>query len=149
MPAVAKSVPAPRYGSVAELANYAGLSAKTIRRLVESGTVRGLKVGRRLLIPYEDLDRHILRMEDLRPRTQEVSTMAIAPTPARPGTVDPETGRLRPLSPEERQARSEALARVFSELAPADETETDEAWREVFRGIDEGRPHRPLFEGMY
>ena len=75
--------------------------------------------------------------------------MAIAPTPSRTPTIDPETGRLLPLTDEQRKARSEALARVFSELAPADETETDEAWRDVLRGIDEGRPHRPLFEGMY
>ena len=75
--------------------------------------------------------------------------MAIAPTPAPEVTIDPKTGRLLPLTDEQRKARSEALARVFSELAPADETETDELWKEVFRGIDEGRPHRPLFEGMY
>ena len=30
-----------------------------------------------------------------------------------------------------------------------DETDTDEVWAEVFRSIDEGRPHRKLFEGMY
>lgn len=75
--------------------------------------------------------------------------MAIAPTPPRTGTVDPETGRLLPLTAEERAARSEAMARVFGELIPADENETDERWAEVFRGIDQARPHRPLFEGMY
>src|SRR6185312_10818007 len=67
MLAVAERVVAPRYGSVADLAAYASLSRKTIRRLIESGAIRGLKVGRRVLIPFEDMDRHILRMEEHRP----------------------------------------------------------------------------------
>ncbi|SIO03987.1 hypothetical protein SAMN05444166_2157 [Singulisphaera sp. GP187] len=75
--------------------------------------------------------------------------MATAPTSTRPGTVDPETGRFVSMSDDERKARTQAIARVFSQLTPADETETDEAWSEVLRGIDETRPHRPLFEGMY
>ena len=29
-----------------------------------------------------------------------------------------------------------------------DETDTDEVWRDVMRGIDESRPHRPLFVGL-
>lgn len=40
----------------------------------------------------------------------------------------------------------EALKRMSE---TTDETDTDEVWREVFRSIDEGRPHRKLFEGMY
>jgi excisionase family DNA binding protein len=54
----------PRFGSAAELAVYAGLSVKTIRRLVNAGNVRGLKVGRRLVIPFEDIDHHILKAKD-------------------------------------------------------------------------------------
>ena len=74
--------------------------------------------------------------------------MAIAPTPARPCTVDPETGRLLPLTDEQRKVRSEALARVLDQIDQiTDETDTDERWAEVFRHIDEGRPHRPLFGG--
>jgi hypothetical protein len=77
--------------------------------------------------------------------------MAIAPTPAPPrGDVDPATGRLLPLSDEQRQARTEALNRALDALADiTDATDTDATWREVMRGIDEGRPHRPLFEGSY
>jgi hypothetical protein len=64
--------------------------------------------------------------------------------------IDPETGRLKPLTSEERRARSEALKRALDEMAQiSDETDTDEVWRAVFRGIDETRPHRPLFEGQY
>lgn len=141
---------APRYGSAAELAVYSGLSVKTVRRLVDAGKVRGLKVGRRLLIPFEDLDRHVLRMEDHRPTPRESPAMSIALTPARTGDVDTSTGRLLPLSDEDRKARSEALGRALDEIAGmTDETDTDEVWAEVMRGIDEGRPHRPLFEGSY
>lgn len=76
--------------------------------------------------------------------------MAIAPTPARSGAVDLATGRLRPLTDQERRARTEALGRALDEIAGmTDETDTDEVWRDVMRGIDEGRPHRRLFEGSY
>ena len=72
--------------------------------------------------------------------------MAIAPNPTPESAVDPRTGLLLPMTDEVRKARSEALNQVLDELAEiTDETDTDENWREVFRGIDEGRPHRPLF----
>lgn len=149
MSTAARTIPVPRYGSAAQLATYAGLSVKTVRRLVDAGKVRGIKVGRRLLIPFEDLDRHILRLADHRPRTQEVPAMAIANTPIPPAAIDPATGRLLPLSDRERASRSAALARTLDDIAGiADETDADETWAEVFRGIDAGRPHRPLFEGQ-
>jgi hypothetical protein len=76
--------------------------------------------------------------------------MSVGPTPSRPGAIDTTTGRLRPLTDQEPKARSEALARALDEIADmTDETDTDEVWSEVMRGIDEGRPHRRLFEGMY
>ena len=53
------AVKATRFGSVARMATYTGLSPKTIRRRVEDGSIRGIKVGRRLLIPFEDIDRHL------------------------------------------------------------------------------------------
>jgi hypothetical protein len=74
--------------------------------------------------------------------------MAIAPKSARPGTVDAASGRLQPRTEQERRARSEALGRALDEIAGiTDETDTDELWRDVMRGIDDNRPHRPLFEG--
>jgi hypothetical protein len=87
---------------------------------------------------------------DVDPRVaQETLLMAVAPTPVPPGAIDPATGRLLPLSVEERRACSEALGRALDAIAEiTDATDTDETWREVFRGIDEGRPHRKLFEGM-
>ena len=76
--------------------------------------------------------------------------MAIAPTPDRPGTVDPEKGRLLPLTDEQRKARSARLAETIAKMASVtDETDSDTVWRDIFRSIDESRPHRPLFEGLY
>ena len=40
-----------------------------------------------------------------------------------------------------------ALLKVLHQIT--DESDTDENWREVYRNIDAGRPHRPLFKGMY
>jgi hypothetical protein len=65
-------------------------------------------------------------------------------------TIDASTGRARPLSDQDQKDRCEALARALAEIAEmTDETDMDEIWADVFRGIDESRPHRPLFEGHY
>ena len=60
-------------------------------------------------------------------------------------------GNLLLIPEEERAARSERLRRLFEEWAqqPPDPTDSDEIWEQVMRGIDEERPHRKLFEGMY
>jgi hypothetical protein len=65
--------------------------------------------------------------------------------------VDPRTGRLRPISAEELQARYEELRKRLAEIDAEDDT-PDEVYDEVLRGIDEerrrqGRP--PAFEGCY
>ena len=74
--------------------------------------------------------------------------MAVAPSPTGEGTIDAASGRLRPLTHQERRSRSESLGRALDEIAGmTDETDSDEVSRDVTRGIDEGRPHRPLFEG--
>jgi hypothetical protein len=55
-----------------------------------------------------------------------------------------------PISDEEIAARRDAVLRmlkVFHQIT--DESDTDENWREVYRNIDAGRPHRPLFKGLY
>jgi hypothetical protein len=63
---------------------------------------------------------------------------------------DAEGNRL-PETDQERAARSERLRRLFEEWAqqPPDPTDSDAIWEQVMRGIDEGRPHRKLFEGYY
>ncbi len=77
--------------------------------------------------------------------------MAAAHTPIQPPPIDPASHRLRPLSPQERQARTQALAKAFEAMdtIAGGETDSDEVWRQVMQGIDESRPHRPLFEGAY
>src|SRR4051812_35407801 len=83
MATVAKAPPAPRYGSVAELARYASLSPKTIRRLIGAGKIRGLKVGRRVLVSFVDLDRHVLRSAGRHPQAPDRETpraVTTAPT---------------------------------------------------------------------
>jgi hypothetical protein len=65
--------------------------------------------------------------------------------------VDPRTGRLRPVSDEEMQARYEELNRRLAEIDAEDDT-PDEVYDQLFRNIDEerrrqGRP--PAFEGHY
>jgi excisionase family DNA binding protein len=107
----------PRYGSAAELAAYSGLSVKTIRRLVESGKVRGLKVGRRLLVPFEDLDRHILGLVS-RPTSGRQPVMATSHTPA----ATTEGPYVPPISAEELARRNRAAL----ELLDSWETEGDE-----------------------
>ena len=49
------------------------------------------------------------------------------------------------------QARTQALAKAFEAMdaIAGGETDSDEVWRQVMQGIDESRPHRPLFEGAY
>lgn len=58
-------------------------------------------------------------------------------------------GGFVPISEEEQRARSDALRRTLRALDKLPDDDPPELWREVMRGIDEGRPHRPLFEGMY
>jgi hypothetical protein len=54
------------------------------------------------------------------------------------------------MSAEERRSRAEhALAALDRIETMTDETDSDELWAEVMRGIDEGRPERPLFAGRY
>jgi excisionase family DNA binding protein len=92
MASVAEVTRGPRFGSAAELACYAGLSVKTIRRLVDAGKVRGLKVGRRLLIPFEDLDAHILQIEKRRSpvmAANSIPTSAMATPNAEPAFFVP------------------------------------------------------------
>jgi hypothetical protein len=73
--------------------------------------------------------------------------MAVTPTESRPDSVDRSTGRLKLLTDAERAARTEALSRVLDEIAEiTDGTDTDEVWRDVLRGIDESRLHRPSLD---
>ncbi len=140
MSAAAEASPTPRYGSAAQLAAYSGLSVKTVRRLVDAGKVRGVKVGRRLLIPFEDLDRHILRAEDHRPESQEAPAMAIAPTPPSTHRSVDARGRALPMTDEEIRLRAEAAIRALDALDDmGDEDEQRQTLDALMEGIDADR----------
>jgi len=49
----------PRYGSVADVATYSGLSQKFIRNLIDAGELKSHKLGRRVLIAFSDFDRYV------------------------------------------------------------------------------------------
>jgi hypothetical protein len=69
--------------------------------------------------------------------------------PIPPSAVDA-SGRLLPQTDEERRARTEGLRNALDQMERiTDETDDDATWAEVYRGIDAGRPHRPLFKGLY
>ena len=67
-----------------------------------------------------------------------------------PRAVDA-NGRLVSISDEERRARTERARAALAAIEAMGPGPTDEEWRwrEILRGIDEGRPERRLFEGQY
>jgi hypothetical protein len=83
--------------------------------------------------------------EELPMHDEDKSTVPLGPRP-----IDAK-GRLLPISDEERKARAERLLATLAKIEAMGpgETDTDERWRDFMRGIDEGRPERPLFEGQY
>jgi excisionase family DNA binding protein len=124
MVSVAEVARSPRFGSAAELASYAGLSVKTIRRLVDAGKVRGRKVGRRLVIPFEDLDAHIL---ETMPATRPQSTFDAR-------------GRALPLAAdEERRRAAEAILALDRLDEMGDEDEQRATLQGLMVNLDEDR----------
>ena len=69
--------------------------------------------------------------------------------PIFPSRALDEHGRLIPLSPEERAARRDAAIRALKALRDLPDDDPPGTEESMMRGIDEGRAHRPLFEGMY
>jgi len=47
------------------------------------------------------------------------------------------------------EQRAQAWSEFLEFMADPANQESHEVWRQVLRGIDEERPHRPLFEGLY
>jgi hypothetical protein len=84
-------------------------------------------------------------LEDMDPRLAADLTV---PGPIPASAVDAE-GRLLPLSEVEQRSRVEKALATLAEVADiAGDGDDDESWAEVFRGIDEERPHRKLSERM-
>jgi hypothetical protein len=72
------------------------------------------------------------------------------PIPAFPPRALDEHGRLIPLSPQERRARSQAAVRALEALRRLPDDDPPGTDERLLRGIDENRlPGRKLFEGMY
>lgn len=64
--------------------------------------------------------------------------------------LDPETGRLLPMSQEELETRRDAAMRMLAAIGEiTDETDTDERWKDFMRAFDESHRLRPQFDGMY
>jgi excisionase family DNA binding protein len=126
----------PRYGSAAQLAVYSGLSVKTVRRLVDAGRVRGLKVGRRLLIPFEDLDRHVVG-QAVRPAVGRNPVMASAPAIASPHRSVDASGRALPMTDAEIRARNAVAIRALDAIAEmGDEDEQQQTLDALMIAID-------------
>lgn len=76
---------------------------------------------------------------------------AEGPIPVLPlETVDPALGCVPPLSDAQQAVRDSALASALDAIAAiTGETDDDERCAEMRRDLDECRPHRKLFEGVY
>jgi excisionase family DNA binding protein len=117
----------PRYGSASEVAALTGLSLRTVRRRVKDGTLRGVKLGRRVLIPFEDLSGDGPRPREPRLEPPEATSMATVPT--RPATAG--VPLVPPLSAEELTRRNRALV----ELLDSWESEGDEQEQRETLGV--------------
>ena len=139
MASVAEAGRSARYGSAAEIAAYAGVSEKTVRRLVVAGKVRGLKLGRRLLIPFDDLDAHVLEAGARKGRPTVEATITQPSFDAR--------GRAIPLPPDKERRRALEAIRALDELDKmGDEEEQRATLRALMQGLNENRlSYRPRF----
>jgi hypothetical protein len=58
-------------------------------------------------------------------------------------------GKLRIETEDERRLRLESARRLLREIADIPDEPDDPPDEEWMRGIDEARPHRPVFKGCY
>ncbi len=58
-------------------------------------------------------------------------------------------GKLSRLGDEERRQRLESVRRRLAEIDLTTDDDPPGAIEEFMRGLDEGRPHRPMFKGYY
>lgn len=130
MSSAAKLPLAPRYGSAAEVSALTGLSVKTVRRRVKDGSLRGVRLGRRVLIPLDALDR---------PRTQEAPLMAVAHDPAG-GPTTAEVPYVPPISSEELARRNQSAIELLDLWeAEGDEQDHRETMQVLREALGEGR----------
>ncbi len=65
-----------------------------------------------------------------------------------PSCLGPD-GKLRAEDDQERRQRLESISRRLAEIQQMTEDDPPGAFEDFMRGIDEGRPHRPLFNDYY
>jgi hypothetical protein len=53
------------------------------------------------------------------------------------------------MTEEERRQRLESVRRRLAEIEQMTDEDPPGAFEEFMRGLDEGRPHRPMFKGYY
>jgi len=58
-------------------------------------------------------------------------------------------GKFIPMTVEERRTWCEAARRRLAEIALMTDEDPPGAFEQFMRNLDEGRPHRPMFKGMY
>jgi hypothetical protein len=78
--------------------------------------------------------------------TQETISSPVGTLP--PSCLGPD-GKIIRLTEEERKAWCEAARQRLAEIAQMPDDDPPGAFEEFMRGIDEGRPHRPMYKGMY
>lgn len=65
-----------------------------------------------------------------------------------PSCLGPD-GKLSKMSDEEVRQYTESALRRLDEIDQMTEEDPPGAFEEFMRGLDEGRPHRPMFKGYY
>jgi hypothetical protein len=58
-------------------------------------------------------------------------------------------GKLPRMNDEERGKRLESVRQRFAEIGQMTDEDPPGTFEEFMRGLDEGRPHRPMFKGYY
>jgi hypothetical protein len=65
-----------------------------------------------------------------------------------PSCLGPD-GKFKPMSEEEHRQYIESALRRLDQIEQMTDDDPPGAFEEIIRGIDEGRPQRPLFKGYY
>jgi hypothetical protein len=69
--------------------------------------------------------------------------------PRRPVPGNDASGRAFPITPEEQARDAKAIAALVDRMLAMPDEDPPGAWEEAMRDLDEQRPHRKLFEGLY
>jgi hypothetical protein len=84
----------------------------------------------------------------------EVTTMMmpklpnVSLEPLPPSCLGPD-GKLPRMNDEERGKRLESVRQRFAEIGQMTDEDPPGTFEEFMRGLDKGRPHRPMFKGYY